>query len=169
MRLHQAFGVLVIVALIAVPAASFLVGRVRYDAEAAHNRAAATAAHPVTGVLEQDVYAVAGSMRTGAATAKVSWTAADGTTRTGQAPVQTIGSRGDQTVVWLDRAGNPVEPPAPPGRAMSHAIGSGLATLVGGAAALLALLGSERFLFMRRRTAAWARDWERTAPRWARA
>ncbi|MDI2125438.1 hypothetical protein [Yinghuangia seranimata] len=81
-------------------------------------------------------------------------------------PVTTVLRDDVPTTVWLDAAGNPTTAPPSPEAVFSDAAGMGVLTVLGGAGVLLVLYSVEYTVFMRSRMAAWARDWQRTAPLW---
>ncbi|MDI2124791.1 Rv1733c family protein [Yinghuangia seranimata] len=165
--LHESFLVLLLLAVLALPALGVLIGRAQFNAAEAHNHALATRSHPVTAVLQQNVYGIGASLHGTAA--NVTWTAADGTLRAGTANVGSPGSQGETTTIWLDPAGDPTAPPAEHSALVVNAVTAAVLVCLGGAGVLLVLFALENNLFMRSRMRAWARDWERTAPTWTRA
>ncbi|MEU3610302.1 hypothetical protein AB0E83_33425 [Streptomyces sp. NPDC035033] len=102
-------------------------------------------------------------------TVVASWTAPDGTPRTGTVTTsRASGAPGDAFPLWTDRAGRPVPAPMAGSTARTHAAGVGLM------AAALAALGVEsvRRLAMRRlrlrRYARLDRAWASVGPDWGR-
>ncbi|MCH6160804.1 Rv1733c family protein [Streptomyces marispadix] len=99
---------------------------------------------------------------------EVSWTTADGRTRTERAPVEIGTRRGEHAPVWLDRRGMPQEPPPD---ATEVAVESGAA---GGAVAVATCfaVASAGWLVRRRldavRDRGWEREWAMVGPRWSR-
>ncbi|MDI2129507.1 Rv1733c family protein [Yinghuangia seranimata] len=166
---HELFVTMLVLAALALPALGFIAGRAQFDVADARSRRVAAENHPVTAVLQNNVYGSGSSLRGGKTTAAVSWTAADGTVRVGTAAVQSSGDKGDTTTIWLDAAGNPAGAPAPHDRVVLNAIGAGLLTLLGGLGVVLVIYAAEHTAFMRSRMGAWAREWEQLAPEWSRA
>jgi hypothetical protein len=161
------FVVLIVLIAFALPVLGVLVARGQLSGAEAHERALTKDRHPVAAVLKQDVFAIGGWMQgTSGVSADVSWTAADGTTHTGKADVQTVGRLGDPTTIWLNAAGQPTDPPPTHDRLVVDAVGGAALLVFTGAGALTALYLVERALFMRLRMRAWAKDWSRTAPTW---
>lgn len=65
---------------------------------------------------------------------------------------------GDQQYIWVNQVGDYVEPPPPPGRADSEALGAGLAVWLGAAGASAALVYLVRCRLDRWRYAVWDRE-----------
>lgn len=166
---HGLFVALVVIAALAMPVLGFVAGRAQFDMSDARSRRIAAENHPVTAVLEQHVFGSTSALRGGSTTAKVSWTAEDGSVRTEKATVQSSGDKGEHTTIWLDAAGNPAEAPASHDRVVVNAIGAGILTLLGGLGTLLVLYAVEHTAYMRSRMGAWAREWECVAPTWTTA
>ena len=96
------------------------------------------------------------------------WHAADGSTRTGVVPANTGALTGSTVAIWIDKAGQPVDPPVSSSRAVGMGLGFGAGSWIGlGLILLLVLRLGVRALDKRRR-ADWDRDWERVAPIWLR-
>jgi hypothetical protein len=166
---HELFVAILVLVALALPVLGFLAGRAQFDVSDARSRHVAAANHPVTAVLQQNVYSTGTALRSGNTAATVAWTAADGTVRAGKAPVRSPGDKGDRTTIWLDAAGNPAEAPASHARIVLDAVGAGVLTLLAGFGVLLVVYASEHSLFMRSRMGAWAREWEAVAPAWNKA
>jgi hypothetical protein len=100
--------------------------------------------------------------------ARVSWTGADGVTRSG---VTTVGRRvlpGQTVQLWIGARGGITIAPMTPAAASFHSV---LAGIVGGAAAGGAVEGGRRLVVgrMRRaRYARWEEEWARSGPDWGR-
>ncbi|MFE2064282.1 hypothetical protein ACFXDH_18070 [Streptomyces sp. NPDC059467] len=96
----------------------------------------------------------------------VSWTAPDGSTRTGRTLVGTGSKAGSKVVVWLDQQGRlTTEPPSAGAAAveagvLGTAAGCALAGLVFGAGAVA------RWRLEQRRLDLWDREWNTVGPRW---
>ncbi|HSA48764.1 MAG TPA: hypothetical protein VLH10_01450 [Yinghuangia sp.] len=172
-RVHAVLLGLLVVAVSAVPAIAFLLAHAQYSQSEAERQAELARRHQVSAVLQQDIGGVDSLLPLGSGgtsvDARVSWTQADGSLRTAVAPVPAPGSSGETTTVWLDEAGNPVEEPAPPSRAVLDAAAVAVAALLCGGAAVLILYATEQKLFMRSRQRAWTRDWDRIGPTWTAA
>lgn len=168
-RRHQVHDVVIgfiVVALTAVPALAFLFARAQYSQSVAEREAELARRHPITATLAQNAHA---SPRggSGLVDAAVTWTRPDGTTHTAVAPVRAPVRAGEATTVWLDRSGTPVEPPAPPSRAVLDTAAMAVTVLLCGGVAVLALFCTEQTLFMRSRMRAWDREWAQVGPVWA--
>ncbi|MFF7047259.1 hypothetical protein ACFY94_02655 [Streptomyces griseorubiginosus] len=123
--------------------------------------------HSVAAVLLTDVPQTPSAARgTDRALAKVSWTAEDGVTRTGQTMVGTGLHSGSTVTVWLDARGALTTEPTGPTEAAAEsalfgfAAAAALSGLAFGAGALL------RWELDRRRLAQWAKEWDLVGPRW---
>lgn len=98
--------------------------------------------------------------------AKIRWTAADGTRRTGSTLVETGQKAGSKVVVWLDSAGRlAVEPPS--------ATEATLESLFLGLTAALAFTGlafgtgaAARYRLDQRRIGSWGTEWDLVGPSW---
>ncbi|MGW7522051.1 Rv1733c family protein [Streptomyces sp. NPDC054783] len=124
---------------------------------------------PVRAVLRTDVPYTAVSEAGGdLVSAKVRWTAADGSTHSGRTLVTTsTGRRAGSTVgIWIDHHGRLSAQPPTPGKAAVEA------SLLGAAAALALSglvfgLGSTGRLWLdRRRMEQWDAEWTLVGPRW---
>ncbi|KPI19016.1 hypothetical protein OK074_1480 [Actinobacteria bacterium OK074] len=98
--------------------------------------------------------------------ARVRWTAADGTRRTGSTLVDTGQKAGSTVVIWLNTAGAPTA--APP-----SATEAGVESAFLGLTAALALTGTAfgagaaaRYRLDRRRIDAWGTEWNLVGPSW---
>ncbi|MET8080290.1 hypothetical protein [Streptomyces sp. NPDC005303] len=124
--------------------------------------------HPVHAVLVADLPGRTSSVRSSGdkATAKVRWTAPDGSPRTGHTVVDTGLRAGDDLVLWLDSRNTPTT--APPSTAEA-AVEAGVL----GAGAGLALTGTVcaagafvRWRLDKRRIDSWGREWDLAEPTW---
>ncbi|NUU23884.1 MAG: hypothetical protein HOV68_20640 [Streptomycetaceae bacterium] len=166
---QEIFVAMVVVVLCAVPAMAFLAARAQYNVSEAERRAQLASAHTVRATSEQNAYGDSSGLWTGddgPVTATVSWVAADGTPRVGEAPVDPPVRIGETTAIWLDDQGEPVEQPGTSANSMLDAVSLGIVVLLGGAGLLLIVYSVERSLFTRSRLNAWAREWAEVAPRW---
>ncbi|MFJ9535935.1 hypothetical protein ACIRPX_01555 [Streptomyces sp. NPDC101225] len=127
--------------------------------------------HQVPAVVTQGVRpapAVDG-MDGGGVWAHVRYTAADGTTRTGLARVDSARSRtGSTTAVWLDARGNLVREPATAGEAEFQGAVTGAVAAVAAGAAVIMISWCARARMDRRRQEQWDMEWALIDPRWGR-
>lgn len=165
--LYEMSVCVLIAAAFTLPLLGYLAARAQFDAAAERRRTDLATNRPVVAVLDQNVYSTGGALGRGSAKARVTWTAADGTTRSGRAEVGSTGEKGARVTIWLDPAGAPAAAPAAQSRLAVDAVGLGAVVVLGGAGVLLSATAVARIVFMRSRMGAWARDWERTAPAWA--
>ncbi|MER5518369.1 hypothetical protein [Streptomyces sp. NPDC002763] len=96
----------------------------------------------------------------------VSWTAPDGSTRTGRTLVDTGSKAGSKVVVWLDHQGGLTTEPPSAGEA---AVEAGVLGTVAGCALAGAVFGAgavARWRLERRRLDLWDREWDTVGPRW---
>lgn len=165
---HRLFLGLLVTAVCALPAVAFLLGRLQCSASEEERHSQLASRHSVQATLLQNVYSGASSWRgsDGRVSARVSWTAADGTVRTGKAPVEPPGRTGEPTTIWLDTTGTPVESPATESKPYRDAAGTAVVVLLGGLGLVMAAYSIEHSLFMRSRMRAWAREWAEVAPLW---
>ena len=100
--------------------------------------------------------------------AKVRWTAADGSVRTGRAPVDAGQKAGSRVTVWLDSNGQFAEkPPAAKAAAVeAGTLGSGAALAFGGLVFATGRLVQWRL--DQRRYDRWGREWDQVGPTWGR-
>ncbi|MET7853439.1 hypothetical protein ABZT48_35735 [Streptomyces avermitilis] len=100
--------------------------------------------------------------------AKVHWTAANGSTHSGQARVAAGSATGTPVTVWTDRDGLLVTKPVSPSEAQVRGVTVGL--LVGVSAAAGPFVGGRlvRGRLERRRMEQWDEGWARFGPMWGR-
>lgn len=168
---HDMFGALLVVVACGLPALGFLVGRTQTDAGMGQRQHVIQTNREVPAVLQQDVHHVgsASVWTPRKVAAAVTWTAADGTIRTAKAEVSSVGRLGEATTIWLDPAGNPTTQPPTRGAVLAEGVSLGVLAVLGGAGVLLVVYGAENTAFTHLRSAAWERDWARTAPSWGQA
>lgn len=100
--------------------------------------------------------------------AKVRWTTADGTHRTGSALVDTGQKVGSKVVVWLDSAGNfTIEPPSSKEATLESAV-LGLTATLAFAGLAFGTGAVTRYWLDRRRIDSWDREWQLVGPSWGR-
>jgi hypothetical protein len=121
--------------------------------------------HTVSAVLTEDAGPVtaSGGERV---RARVHWTAADGSTRTGVAFVQHGSRAGSATRVWLDREGELVPEPVTADEAELEGAVLGTATALCVAAVAWSCGRLAHGRLDRRRMAGWDREWALVGPRW---
>jgi hypothetical protein len=126
--------------------------------------------HAVTAVVTEDANRTIGVEGADAdrAWAHVRWTAADGTTRTGVARVDSASKAGSTTLVWLDAKGRLVPEPATAGEAELQGAVLGLAAGMGAGAAVVLLGGLACARLDRRRQEQWDMEWTLIGPQWGR-
>jgi hypothetical protein len=95
------------------------------------------------------------------------WTAPDGTARSGVVPAGPGARTGDRVIIWVDENGTPRAAPARRQPA-TRAVLTGGAVLLCLAAGLGGLHRIGRGLLDRRRDRAWTREWLEVGPRWSR-
>ncbi|CAM5576513.1 Rv1733c family protein [Streptomyces aurantiogriseus] len=98
--------------------------------------------------------------------AKVRWTTADGSTRTGTTRVDAGYKAGSDVVVWTDGQGDLTSRPASSGEATARAalIGTTAALAFGGMTFGAGAIA--RWRLDRRRIEQWGREWDLVGPRW---
>jgi hypothetical protein len=127
---------------------------------------------PTTAVLLADpplLSAVSpGRVVHGKTSVPVRWSLPDGTVRTGQVLADDWLHAGTQLAIWLDRFGNPVDPPPTADTPIVTGLGVALVSWLVVMTLLIAGLAALRLLLGRSRRAAWHRDWESVEPEWSR-
>ncbi|MEU2713286.1 hypothetical protein [Streptomyces sp. NPDC007205] len=100
--------------------------------------------------------------------AKVRWTTADGSARTGQVRVEPGSKAGTPVTVWTDSQGHLVSRPTSAGEAAFR--GTLIGCLVGVSTAAVPFIGglALRARLERRRMDAWDTEWARLGPQWGR-
>ncbi|MEV0634725.1 hypothetical protein AB0I77_07080 [Streptomyces sp. NPDC050619] len=98
--------------------------------------------------------------------AKVRWTAPDGTTHTDKARVPAKTRAGSTVTVWTDRNDNITTKPLSAAETRLHAISGGVLAAMGAGGATLGAAWVVRLQLDRRRMAQWAEEWERIDTRW---
>jgi len=127
-----------------------------------------TQRHPVSAVLTQDASDTATATTSSGdyAWAKVRWTAADGSPRTGLARVEPGIKAGSTARIWLDQRGNLATPPVSSEEAELQGVVLGAATAVCASVFVLPLGWALHDRLDRRRMAQWDTEWARVGPRW---
>jgi hypothetical protein len=100
--------------------------------------------------------------------AKVRWTTADGTRRTGNALVDTGQKAGTKVVVWLDSAGNfTIEPVSSKEATLESAV-LGLTAALAFAGVAFGTGAVARYRLDQRRISSWGTEWQLVGPTWGR-
>ncbi|MFE0514336.1 hypothetical protein [Streptomyces sp. NPDC058964] len=99
-------------------------------------------------------------------TAPVSWTAPDGSTRTGRTLVNTGLEAGSRIVAWQDGQGRLTPRPTSPTEATVESGFLGAAAAIALAGAVSGAGAAVRWRLDRRRVDQWAREWDLVGPRW---
>jgi hypothetical protein len=95
-----------------------------------------------------------------------SWTAADGTLRTGAVVLESPDTAGSVVVAWLDADGNPAPPPRPAPSPVVSAWAAGMLTTVVLVCVLSLVRATVRSRLDSRRLAEWQQEWTEVEPRW---
>ncbi|MFJ5309734.1 hypothetical protein [Streptomyces sp. NPDC088350] len=160
--------VLVVWAVVAVGGA--LAGLVTYHAGDEVFAAQRAERHSVRAVLLTDTppsASAAGGARD-QIRAKIRWTTADGTRRTGNTLVETGEKAGSKVVVWMDAAGNlTIEPPSRTEATLESAF-LGLIAALALAGLALGAGAVARYRLDQRRIDSWGTEWKLVGPSWGR-
>ncbi|MBE8471895.1 Rv1733c family protein [Streptomyces justiciae] len=163
----EAWLVLIVWALVAVGGTLAGVGAAHAaDETFARQRAERT---PVRAVLLADVprtTGAKGSMYSDRAAAKVRWTAADGSLRTGSTLVDAGSKAGSSVTVWTNRQDDlTTRPPGPSDAAVEAGfLGAGAALALSGL--VIGAGATVRWRLDRRRVAGWGTEWDMVGPEW---
>ncbi|WP_416956119.1 hypothetical protein [Streptomyces sp. Agncl-13] len=164
----EAWIVLVVWAVVLMGGA--LAGLVTFHAADEVFAAQRTERHSVQAVLLTDTpppNSTAGGARD-LIKAKVRWTTADGTRRTGSALVDTGQKAGSEVVLWVDSAGDfTTEPPSSTEAALESAV-LGLTAALAFAGMAFGTGAVARYRLDRRRIESWGTEWKLVAPSWGR-
>ncbi|SEC76317.1 hypothetical protein SAMN05216489_01559 [Streptomyces sp. 3213] len=164
----EAWIVLVMWAVIVVGGA--LAGLVTFHAADEVFAAQRTERHSVQAVLLTDAppaSSTPGGVRD-LIKAKVRWTTADGTSRTGSTLVDTGQKAGTKVVVWLDSAGNfTIEPMSSKEATLESAV-LGLTAALAFAGVAFGTGAVALYRLDRRRIDSWDREWQLVGPSWGR-
>ncbi|MFJ3895594.1 hypothetical protein [Streptomyces sp. NPDC090083] len=166
--LVEAWIVLVMWAVIVVGGA--LAGLVTCDAAATMFAAQRTERHSVQAVLLTDTppaSSTSGGVRD-LIKAKVRWTTADGTSRTGSTLVDMGRKAGSKVVVWLDSADNFTSKPASSAEATLESTALGLTATLAFAGMAFGTGAAARYRLDRRRIDSWGTEWQLVGPSWGR-
>ncbi|WIY00416.1 hypothetical protein QRX60_41215 [Amycolatopsis mongoliensis] len=152
----------VLLALAALPVAASIGSEtyVRQQNESAQQLGERT---PVTATLLADGPDITVSSRAGvagnAAPTDATWVVPDGTRHVGKVLADQGTLKGETLTVWVDRAGNPVDPPLSAAGVLIDAVGVGLGLWLGALALLAACYRLAVFSLDRFRFAQWQQEW----------
>ncbi|WP_436521382.1 Rv1733c family protein [Actinoplanes sp. HUAS TT8] len=162
--------VLVLTFLAAAPLLAWWAGTAGYRSDVRAREWERTHVFRVDAVLVEDATGTDGP--TGGPTAapqaaRATWTAPDGSSRSGIVQTEATARAGARVAVWVDDAGRLH---VPPGRhsPVSQAILLAVAAVMGLVGVLAVAHRTGRGLLDRRRDRAWAREWAEVGPRWSR-
>jgi hypothetical protein len=88
------------------------------------------------------------------------WTAPDGTTRTGNLSVTPATPQGAEVSIWTDRSGNPMAEPHQPAAAVAAGVVHGILVWLAFLGVLATLYGLAHLVLNRVRFTNWTREWE---------
>jgi hypothetical protein len=165
-RIEGAVLVALAAAFLVAMAVASILGVHTYQSQ----RAASAGLRPVVAVLSQAGPLSYGSLaQLGQAEAR--WRDPGGSEQSGVLTTATAPSilgaaAGARIPVWLDRSGQPVEPPGGQVAMIVNALAPGTTVAGGAGITLLVCYGLCRLVLDRRRLAAWESAWSRTGPRW---
>ncbi|MGW3960582.1 Rv1733c family protein [Amycolatopsis sp. NPDC005003] len=162
-RFQAGLGVLVVLlALTALPVAASFGSEtyVRQQEQSAHELGERT---QVTATLLADGPPVAVNSRAGVVgngePTDATWLLADGTRRVGHVVAARGTLKGETVTIWVDRTGNPVDPPLSSAGVAIEAVGVGLGLWLGVVALLAACYRLTVFSLDRFRLARWQQEW----------
>ncbi|MGW0875665.1 Rv1733c family protein [Streptomyces sp. NPDC002740] len=155
--------VLMLVLVAGLPVAAVGAGVTSYQASMRTVRAQAAERHQVTARLTSTVKGGDWAKRP----AQVRWKDADGTPRTGAAPVRPGTSKGTAVHVWVTRDGTVTTAPTSTLNATTSGWLMGGTAAFGVAAGCHAAWVGMRLLLDRRRYAQWDAEWDLVEPRWS--
>ncbi|MFI9052147.1 hypothetical protein [Streptomyces sp. NPDC053427] len=144
-----------------VAAANAVAGAADRQSQDRHGVAAVLTENPPARIGADPTGGIGGRMHT-----TVRWTAADGTSRTGETTVPAGLRAGDRTTAWLDGRGALLRDPVSPGEATVESIASGTVAASGTCLLLFAAERAGGALLTRRRYALWEREWAAGDAQW---
>jgi hypothetical protein len=100
--------------------------------------------------------------------AKAIWTSVTGVTRTGEILAAAGSAKGTPITVWTDPGGYLVTPPMTDAQVAGQGDAAAIGAVAGVVVVFLTGARVSRYVFYRRRMAAWEADWTLTAPTWNR-
>lgn len=150
--------------LVGAPLAALSAGRLSYDAGVSAQHAQ-QAWRQIPAVLLIDAPDAAPDGPARAAGSLAYWTAPNGAQRVGRVPAPPDARAGTVLRVWVDASGRLAGSPVPRRQVELQAALAGLLAAAGLVLVLLGTAALARFVIARRRLAAWAAEWQATAPR----
>lgn len=150
--------------LVGAPLAALSAGRLSYDAGVSAQHAQ-QAWRQIPAVLLIDAPDAAPDGPARAAGSLAYWTAPNGAQRVGRVPAPPDARAGTVLRVWIDASGRLAGSPVPRRQVELQAALAGLLAAAGLVLVLLGTAALARFVIARRRLAAWAAEWQATAPR----
>jgi hypothetical protein len=150
--------------VIGSPLAALAAGRWAHDSAARAAHAEMSSWHQVRAVLLTTAFV---RQAWAPAMARARWTASGGARRTGWVPAPAGAAAGTTVRVWVDAAGRPRDAPLQRTQMDHRAVQAATLAVL----ALAVVLGEAglfaRYLFDRRRLAAWDAEWRATGPKWS--
>lgn len=150
--------------LVAVPLAAVIVGGRVYAGAVRAERAEQASWRQVPAVL-LTAAPVSGS-EVDQTLVRAVWTAPDGVQRAGEVTVPSGTPSGRTVRMWVDASGRPAGQPLTADDVISRAVTLAVAAAAGVGAALLGSAAAVRWMFFRRRVAAWDAEWRAAARGW---
>jgi hypothetical protein len=161
-------GALLAAFLTAVPFAGHAAGSWAYHTFAREAQAQRAVVHPVRATLLRAPTPVISYPGAGAGPLGYAhWRAPDGQVRADWLLVPAGAAAGSTVPVWVDRTGEPADPPLGRAEVASRAELARELTVAALAVALAVSIWLTRRTLDRRRMAAWDTDWRATGPRWS--
>ncbi|MEU5266573.1 hypothetical protein [Amycolatopsis sp. NPDC021455] len=155
-------GFVVLLALIALPAAASF-GSETYASEREQSARQLDERTQVTATLLADGPEIKVNSRTGVVgngePTDATWLLPDGTRKVGKVVADEGTLKGHTLAIWVDRDGNPVDPPLSSAGVVIDAVVVGLGLWLGALASLAALYGLSVFSLNRLRYARWQQEW----------
>jgi hypothetical protein len=133
----------------------------------AYQEAADRSRAVVTVVQPAEVTGTTDGMGPGTRHAAATWTAPDGTPRSGEVTIPMSAKAGSAVPVWVDRSGAPVPPPTSPRAGLLVGVVAAGWVAVAEVLLLLAAWRLVRRWTARRNDADWARRWAEVEPEWS--
>jgi hypothetical protein len=152
----------------AAPLAAQAVGHAAYLGGQDARAQQVASRHQVQAVLTRSAPVVGGYALAAQVPGQATWTAANGTLRSGQIPVRPGTPQGTAVRVWTDASGYLASPPLDQSELASDADAAATGAVLGIVAGCAAGVAAIRQLLNRRRMAAWEADWSVTEPAWNR-
>ncbi|GAA2891829.1 hypothetical protein Acy02nite_14900 [Actinoplanes cyaneus] len=160
---------LVLVFLAGAPLLAWRAGKAGYSSDMRARDWERAHVFRVDAVLVEDsgTFGATGPRTVAPRAARATWTAPDGSARSGIVQTETEVRAGARIAIWVDDTGSPHMPPgrhSPASQGVLLAVAAVLCLLV----ALIGVHRAGRGLLDRRRDRAWTREWAQVGPRWSR-